>query len=198
MAGAEKLKEKILSDARVTADKNISQARREAEAIVHKAREEAQSVHSSYVAKAERDAIAREKRMVSVAELEGRKEKLAEKQRLIDELFEKAIRLLCDKPDSEYEEMLVGMLAASASGDEEVIVSDKDMARLSSSFIGNVNKALVQKGKPGMLTLSKETRPIFGGYILRTGRIEVNNSFESIVKTKRDNLETLAVKMLFG
>ena len=198
MAGAEKLKEKILSDARLAADANLAQARREAESIVLKAREEAQSVNAALTTKAERDASAREKRLISIAELEGRKERLAVKQRLIDELFEKAIKSLCDKPNSEYETMLVAMVAAAASGGEEIVVSDKDKNRLSDGFVDAVNKALAEKGKQGKLTMSRETRPINGGFILRSGQVEVNNSFESIVKNKRDSLEALAVKMLFN
>ena len=198
MAGAEKLISKILSDARQTADANIVQARREAEEIVLKAREEAQSIHASLISKAERDAGEREKRLVSVAELEGRKEKLAVKQRLIDELFMRAIKTIRDKPDKEYEALLVGMIANAAAGGEEIILSGDDVGRLSDGFIKSVNKASAERGKPGGLALSGETRPIMGGFILRSGQFEINNSFEAVVKMQRDDLESLAVKMLFN
>ena len=198
MAGADKLKEKILSDARMAADNNLAQARREAEGIVLKAREDAQAARGAQVSKAERDAAEREKRLISVAELEGRKTRLALKQRLIEELFSKAVKSLCGKPDAEYEALLVSMLAAAATGHEEVITCERDRQRLSKDFITAANNALAAKGKPGKLTLSDAARPISGGFVLRSKQIEVNNSFESIVKIKRDSLEALAVKMLFG
>ena len=197
MAGAEKLKSKILSDARQAAETNLTKARREAEEIVLKARAEAKTIHASLISKAELDANEREKRLISVAELEGRKEKLAVKQRLIDELFSLAIDAICEKPDAEYETLLVNMIADTAAGGEEIILCDGDMARLSGKFIHLVNNAMIDRGKPGDLTLSKETRPIKGGFILRLGHIEFNNSFEAVVKTQRDSFESLAVKMLF-
>ncbi|MCL2060233.1 MAG: V-type ATP synthase subunit E [Oscillospiraceae bacterium] len=198
MAGADNLRNKILSDARATADTNITQARREAENIVLKAREEAQTLHGSLVARAERDASEREKRLISVAELEGRKDRLAVKQRLIESLFERAIQILCEKPDDEYEAMLVDMIAGAASGGEEVVLSGGDRARLSDGFIRAANAALAAKGKPGKLTLAGDAKPIKGGFVLRSGLVEVNNSFEAIVKMQKDNLESLAVKMLFN
>ena len=198
MAGAENLRNRIISDARVVAEANITQARREADSIVLKAREEAQALHGSLVQKAERDAGEREKRLVSVAELEGRKEKLAIKQHLIEELFSQAIKILFDKPDKEYEALLLDLLVSVATGDEEVIISGKDQRRLSGGFLNSANRALSAAGKPGRLKLSQATRPIKGGFILRSGQIEINNSFETIVKMEKDNLESLAVKMLFN
>ena len=197
MAGAENIKNRILSDARLAADANIAQARREAEGIVLKAREEAQALQSSQIIKAERDSAEREKRLISVAELERRKEKLTIKQRLIEDLFAQAIASLCEKPDTEYENMLVDMIANTAAGDEEVVLSSNDKKRLSGGFIRAANEALAKKGKSGKLSLSDETRPLKGGFILRSGLVEINNSFEAIVKMRKDNLESLAVKMLF-
>ena len=198
MTGAENLITKIQSDARRAADDNLTQARREAEEIVLKAREEAQAIQASLMAKAERDANGREKRLISVAELENRKEKLAAKQRLIDEAFDRAVRILCDKPDPEYEAMLVDMIANTASGGEEIILSERDAGRLSDGFISSVEKAVKSKGKPGGLSLSDETRPIMGGFILRAEQTEINSSFEAIIKMQKDSLESLAVKMLFN
>ena len=197
MAGADKLTNRILSDARLVADTNTAQARRDAESIVLKAREEAQALHASLLAKAEREAGERERRLISVAELEGRKEKLTVKQRLIDSLFEQAIDLLCKKPNQEYEALLIEMISNTAAGNEEVVISDRDRTRLSNGFINSANQALSKKGKQGGLRLSKNTRPIKGGFILRSGLVEINNSFEAIVKMQKDNLESLAVKMLF-
>ncbi|MDR1439363.1 MAG: hypothetical protein LBJ10_04940 [Clostridiales bacterium] len=197
MAGADKIKEKILADARRQADGNADAARRDAEIIVHKARDEARRRGEGLLAKADKEAAARERRLVSVAELEGRKAKLATKQGLIDELFAKSIEKLNKLPDAQYERLLVGMIALSAAGDEEVILSPKDAGRVSAGFIGAANKALAAKGKPAALVISKDSRDIDGGFVLRSGDVEVNNSFASIVKFQKDSLDALAVKMLF-
>jgi V/A-type H+-transporting ATPase subunit E len=50
----------------------------------------------------------------------------------------------------------------------------------------------------GNLRLAGETRDIQGGFIIRSGDIEINNSLEAIVKMRRDKLEAEVVKTLFG
>jgi V/A-type H+-transporting ATPase subunit E len=198
MAGTEKLVSKILSDARSAAQANLAGARAEAEGIVLDAREEAGALAAAAAQKAEREAAAHERRVISTAELEGRKELLAVKRRLIDDLFDEARDLLCRKSGAEYEALLLDMISASAFGDAEIILSERDRDRLPEGFQNSVNTVLGAVGKPYRLTLSDETRPIGGGFILRSGQIEINNSFESIIRNKRDSLESLAVKMLFG
>jgi len=197
MPGAEKLKEKILSDARKTADASRASARREAEEILAKAREDAQAAHDELVRKAEFEAGENEKRMLSNAHIEGRMTRLAGKQRIIDEVFEKAVKSLCDKPDGEYEALLARMIADSASGREQLILSGYDKKRISAGFVDGVNAALAAKGKQAGLTLSEDERPIEGGFVLLDGQVEINNSFKSIVKANKDGLELAAVKMLF-
>ena len=50
----------------------------------------------------------------------------------------------------------------------------------------------------GLLTLSEETRPIRGGFILVDGPVEVNCSFESMLRLQREKLEKPAADLLFG
>jgi V/A-type H+-transporting ATPase subunit E len=198
VAGLERIKEKILAEARAQADESLRAAREQAGAIVREAEEDAARQAEAILARAERDAAALQRRLVSVAELEGRKKRLSAKQGLIGELFAEAIARLNALPPDEYEKLLVGMIAASASGGEEVIISERDAGRVSGGFIGAANKALEARGGAGGLALSGERRDIGGGFVLRAGEIEINNSFRSIAKTQSDSLEALAVKMLFA
>ena len=197
MAGAEKLNEKILSEARLQADSITEQAALEAKEILDQADKEARVIREEALIKAENDAKVREKRMISVAELEGRKAILAAKQEIIEELFSKSIEKLVLLSDAEYEKTLLDMICECAAGDEEVLLSQRDLSRMSPDFITKANSKLMAAGKHGGLTLSQEPRLINGGFILRTGNVEINNSFSSIMKTQRENLETIAVKMLF-
>ena len=197
MAGTERLKEKILSEARLKADSEDEQASREAETILGKAKKEAQEIRTVILSRASKEASAREKRMISVSELEGRKSLLTTKQEIIEDLFSKAVEKLNLLPSEEYEKILTDMICASATGNEEIILSRKDRSKISAAFIDKVNKLMASSGKQGALKLSSEARSINGGFILKTGNIEINNSFETIIATQKDDLETLAVKMLF-
>jgi len=197
MAGATKLVEKILSEAKRQAEGNVRDAEEQAEKVLAKARDDAKAASAELLAKADRDADARAKRMISVAELDGRKERLATKQKLIEELFAAAVDKLQKMPAAEYAKLLQGMIVEAASGGEEIALSKGDLEKLPATFLDDVNKALAAAGKPKKLTAAKAPGNIDGGFVLRSGDVEVNHSFASLVKMRRDELEALAVKMLF-
>ena len=64
-------------------------------------------------------------------------------------------------------------------------------------FVGVSNYISVFTGA-GLLTLSEETRPIRGGFILVDGPVEVNCSFETLLRIQREKLEKPAAEILFG
>jgi len=199
MAGAENLRERILEEARRQAQANIERAEKEAAQIIQAARQKAEDKSKSILEKAQREAEERRRRLISVAELEGRKQKLSTKQELIEEAFRKAVEKLNSLPDQHYREIITDMVISSVkSGDEEVIFSEKDRKRLGNKFIDNINKRLKSKGIKGDVRLSGETRDIDGGFILKKGNVEINNTFEALIRMRREELETEVVKVLFS
>ncbi|MCG8502573.1 MAG: hypothetical protein MJB12_19485 [Firmicutes bacterium] len=198
MAGAEKIKERILEEARRQAQENIEKAEKEAEEIIETAQKEATEKKTEIIEKAKIEAVNREQRLIAVAELEARKEKLKAKQAMIEEAFQKTLEKLNNLETEEYEAVLADMVVGSVTnGNEEIIVSEKDRQRLSAGLIKKSNKALKAKGLDGSVKLSEETRPISGGFILKLGDVEVNNSFETIMRMQREELELEVVKALF-
>ncbi|WHH57580.1 V-type ATP synthase subunit E family protein [Petroclostridium sp. X23] len=198
MAGAEKIKEKILEEARLQAQKNLEQAEKEAADILEAAKKEAQQKKEAMIEKSQKEAVERKKRLIAVAELEGRKQKLQAKQVIIEESFEKTLQKLSTLPTEKYQSILTDMIASSAgTGEEEVIISDNDAKKLGTDFIQIVNKKVKEKGLPGNIVLSDERRNMNGGFVLRQGDIEINNSFDAIIRMQRDELESEVVKALF-
>lgn len=198
MAGAEKIQQRILEEARQQAQSNTERAQKEAADMISAAREEAKAKKLSIMEKARIEASERQKRLIAVAELDGRKRRLQAKQELIDEVFNRAIDKLNLLPADQYERILVDMVVGSVrSGNEEVIVSARDQKRISPNFIAEINNRLIAKGIHGAVKLSEHTRDIQGGFILKDGNIETNNSFEAIVRMQRDSLEAEVVKILF-
>lgn len=55
-----------------------------------------------------------------------------------------------------------------------------------------------EKRKDGRLTLSGETRSIQGGLVLSDGDVEVNCTFETLVRLQRGELDREISKLLFG
>ena len=68
---------------------------------------------------------------------------------------------------------------------------------MSPGFIDELNKTLQQREYQRILKFPMKTRDISGGFILKSGDIELNNSFEAIIRMHRDDIEPEVIKTLF-
>jgi V/A-type H+-transporting ATPase subunit E len=141
MTGTDKIKSKIMEDANARAMQIEEQAKAEAEDIVNRALREAELKEAEILKKAESDGMNVYKRMLAVAELEGRKSTLGAKQDMITLAFKKALEKLCALPDNEYQRLIEDMAVKSAiTGDGEILLSEKDTKRMNAEFIENINR----------------------------------------------------------
>lgn len=195
----EKIIERIKQDAQAQIAEIKDKASKEADKILQNAKNEADSYKAQALEKAKVQAQQRKQRLISSANLEFRKEILAEKQKAIDSAFQEAVNTLVQMKDDEYKQIIKKMLISSVqSGDEEIILSPRDKTRINENFIKEVNKELAKLGKKGNLKISKNNYNILGGFVLKKGNIEINNSFETLFKSFRDELEAEVSKVLFG
>jgi len=199
MSGAEKLKEKIIIEANEQAEHVLNEARRRAEGIVSKAEEEAAARKKLLLEKARAQAEERRRRILTIAELEARKKLLAAKEELIEDTFKQALERLQGMETASYQELILPLLFdAAESGREKIIVSSQDRRHFTAEFLARANEALRQKGKAGELSLADESREMKGGFILREGEVEINCSFDSILRMQRDQLEPEVAALLFN
>ena len=77
---------------------------------------------------------------------------------------------------------------------EKLIFSPSDRARLGKAVVLAANERL---GEGAMLTLSEESRPMKGGFILQDGAVEVNCTFDTIVRLQREALAGQVASVLF-
>jgi V/A-type H+-transporting ATPase subunit E len=80
----------------------------------------------------------------------------------------------------------------------EVMLSEKDAARMDGRFIDNINKRLSASGGKGTITLSGDRIRTAGGFILKIGDMEINSTFEILFGMLRTELESDVVGILFG
>lgn len=198
MAGVEKIKEKILQDAEVKTNEILENARLQAKTILEKANQKAAQRVKEISQKSAYDVSEKKRIINSIVELEMRKDVLAAKQQSIDEVFDKVLERMNNLDDSKYEQVIFDMLVASVeSGEEEVVMSESRRNKLSADFIGKVNKALEAAGKKGKIKISDETRNISGGFILKSQGVEINSSFEAVVRLYRDEIEPKVAEIFF-
>jgi V/A-type H+-transporting ATPase subunit E len=196
---AAKLRQKIISDAEVQAQQIVGEGEAQAQSIMDAARAEAARIMAQAKARAQSDATEHVRRQVSLRELEAKKAILAEKGRVIEEVFSEVLENLRRNDREGGYSLTKGLLLkAIESGDEEIIVAPEDRKAIPSGLIESVNSELKKAGKRGEVVLSAETRAIKGGLILRRGRTETNASFETLLTMLRDDVETEIANILFG
>ncbi|MHB1392671.1 MAG: V-type ATP synthase subunit E [Clostridia bacterium] len=198
MAGVEKIKEKILQDAEAKANEILEKARLQAKEVLEKANQKSALRVKEISQKSAYD-IGEKRRIInSIVELEMRKDVLAAKQQSIEEVFDKVLERMNNFDDSKYEQVVFDMLMATVeSGEEEVVMSESRSKKLSADFINKVNKALEAAGKKGRIKISDETRNISGGFILMGQGVEINNSFEAVIRLYRDEIEPKVAEIFF-
>ena len=196
MDGIEKIIDRISSDAQREIDEVLAAAQAEAEKITAEYQAQAQAQADEILSRGEQAAVERGERLASVAQLECRKEVLRAKQEVIDEAFQLALRKLLELHQQAYVALLADLaVQASAKGTEALIFSVAARARVGKAVVVAATEKL---GERGRLTLSQETRPMQGGFILSDGVVEVNCTFETLVRLQRDTLSTQVADVLFG
>lgn len=157
--------------------------------ILKEAKGKAASIKGEILKAASFEAQRRRDRILTTTNLEARRIVLEEKERLIEEAYNKALAKLERLGKKSYQDIIKKMLLKVAkSGSGAIIISKEDRKRIIPSFIKNINEEL---------KISKEDREISGGFILKREKIEVNNSFESLFYSKREELELRLVRILF-
>lgn len=199
MTGTEKIKNKILEDAKAKAIEMEEQARAESGIIMESALRDAGLHKEELMKKAESEGAELYKRMIAVAGLEGRKEILRTKQELVDAAFRRAMEKVAGLPDPEYQKLLEDMIVRVAEKEGgEILLTEKDRRRVDSRFLANINGRLSGAGIHGGLSLSEDTIQTSGGFILRRGEMEMNSTFEILFSMLRTKLENEVVRILFG
>ena len=226
MDGIEKITARIRADADAELAQLREQTEAQILEIQTQSKTQADQERTAILARGRRAAEERLERLKSAAQLERRKLELAAKQEVLSEAFEQALEKLCALPEEEYIQLLTGMvLQAVSTGREQLVFSPRDRSRIGKQVVVAANEALVKApelpdsladsrvgallGKvvnsaaaqitgTGLLSLSEETRPIRGGFILVDGPVEVNCSFETLFRLQREKLEKQAAEILFG
>jgi len=194
MNGIEKITQRITADAQAEIDRVLGAAREEAARITARMTAEADAVAAELAAKNEKSAAEHEERLVSAAQMEARKVQLAAKQEMLEKAYERALEKLCAMPAEQYIAVLADlMVKASSTGTEAVIFSAEDREKVGKAA---VEKANATSGK--QMVLSDETQPIKGGFILKDQNVEVNCTFETLVRLQKAETAGAVAKKLFA
>ena len=190
-------------------DKILNEARKDAAETLSLADEKCVEIGAEYASRAEE--------IINSARASGniveRNMILSAKVELIDKAFAKAESEVLNLPEEKYIDFLSSLLASTFMSrieekespepytkKYEVVLCETDKERIGDKLIPEVKRKLVGKDaleKFPMLVLSSDIADINGGFILRDGNVEINNSVKSIFEALRGQLEAKVSAILF-
>ena len=195
MNGIEKITQRIETDTQAEIDRILGDARAEADDITDRYQAQANNEAAELAAKNQKAAAEREERLVSTAQMEARKVGLAAKQEMVEKAYALALEKLCSMPDEQYVKTVADLLVQAApNGRGAVIFAPAERERIGEAAVRAANEKL----HGGKLTLAEETRPLKGGFILSDGKVEVNCSFDTLVRLQKTETAGEVAKRLFS
>lgn len=187
------IKNKIESDARREAEEIVLKAKKQAASIASASEKQIHEIEEELVKRLEKDGPEIFRRREVVARLDVKKVVLGAKQKLIDQAFEQALDELITLEKKKYLAFCTKLLTkASRTGDETVLLG-RNEKHLDASWVDEFNEK-----HSSHLVLEEERLPIRAGFILRRGEIDINCSFEMLIRSLREELEKDVVTRLFS
>jgi V/A-type H+-transporting ATPase subunit E len=193
---AERVVTKILNDARAEAEKIAKQAEENEAAEQAKLARQLDHYRKQTEILAKKAGEDEESHILAAARMDIAKQLLAEKRKILDEVFQQARQRLQNLSDEEYRTLCTKLILETVETGEEEIVVDKSEKRLNQDLIDQVNRQLGSKGK-GNLKLSDEKLNIGAGFVLKRGQIKTNVSLDVLLNQARKELEIDLAKELF-
>lgn len=199
MADTQQLEQKIIDDAKERASQIITNAREQADGVLQEAQHRIESEKQNLLKIAQKNADEEYDRAVAMGKMEIRKNVLAQKQSILDEVLNRSFEKIINLPVNEYLDFLCRLAKdLIKTGDEEIILSENDKERIGKQFVEILNKQALIENRRGAIKLSDESRQMAGGFILRSGNVEINYSIEDVLKAKKSEIEIEVANILFN
>jgi V/A-type H+-transporting ATPase subunit E len=187
------IKAKIEADARAEAGEILAAARGQVEEIRQGTEEEISRMGEAQKARLEKETPEILRRREIVARLDVNKDDLSARRNLIDEAFEAAKNKMAAMEGESVRKFAEALLSQAIETKEEILLVGKAEKTLDEAWL----KAFNEKNGSN-LKMAEEKAPIAGGFILRRGLVDVNCSWEMLIRTAREELEAETVKRLFS
>lgn len=187
--GFTELRERIISEAKKTAEEIIREANIEANNILEEATLEAESIKTSGLKDIQREISALKSQSLANIRLEVRRDILRKVQDVIEELIAKALEEIVDSQEY-FTYLLKGISNAELKGGEEIILSRYDIERFGERLIDEIKRS------KGDINLTISEGEIKGGFIIKSKEFSINNSLEISIQNIRPEIEQIVGQIL--
>lgn len=194
MAGIDSIIERILTEARESADARVARAESDAEKLIAKKKEQAKEEEAKMLSEAQAviDAQARQNR--ATQNTKSQRRLLSERVAMIDEIVEEAKKRIRALPVSDHLDMIRNFVTKNNEGEDGVLVlSSKDKAELPADFLSELSKAT-----GSTITLSENAGSFDTGCILICGECEYNGTLDALVADRKEEIRDEINRVLFS
>lgn len=197
MNGIEKITARITAEAEAEAAAVLAEAEKKAAAVKAEYDKKAGAEYDARMSAGAEETRQRIGRADRAARLDAKKAVLGVKQEMIGAAYAAAKAKILALPEEEYTAFLAKSIGEAAlTGDETVILSAADKARLGEKVLEKAGAILQAKGLTPALTLG-EAREISGGVVLKKGSVEVNCTVDSLLEMSHNRLDAEVAGILF-
>ena len=198
MTGIDKITAHIEADAQAEAKSLLDDAYAKAKDSIAEYDKLAHDEYVRIIQEGVKDCEDKVQRMQRLANMEAKKEVLAEKQDIIQKAFLSAQDRIVNLPEVEYIEFLATLASSSAkTGQEEIILNQRDKDKYGLRLLKAANEKLNASGIAGNLQLSEYIGKFAGGLILKQGSIEINCTIEILIELCKDEMSAQLSEVLF-
>jgi len=189
---------KINADAESEIRKILEKAEAEASSIISEGKEEAEKISRRMLESGSGKAVKVRETVIAMAKLQNKKEILAVKQGIMDAVYEEVKRRIAAFGDKEYGDIAERIIASTREEKIDVIAGENERKRLNTRFIAGIKAGLKKRGSGVKVSLGAEKADLKDGFILRSGRIQIDCSHENLVRSLREETIDEVAAILFG
>lgn len=189
---------KIDEEAEAQCQELIAQAREEDEQIVTYARVKAREEAANILRHAEEELQTVKSKHKATTLLHLRKEKLDNRQRILQEVFTETLRRVAAlTPDQRRAITKTILLSVMEERQGNILPSASDQPLIDQAFLQEINDELAQQGRSLRFTLSERTAEIDQGFIVDFEDFDVNYSVEKVLTGLWEDMKGDVSKRLF-
>ena len=194
MAGIDSIIDRILKDARESADGRVARAEQDAEKLIAKKKDQAKEEEAKMLADAQKVIDAQAKQNQATQNTKSQRRLLSERVALIDEIVEEAKKRIRNLPSEDRLSMIRDFVIGSSEGDDGVlVVSSQDRAGITDAFLKELSSTT-----NSTITLSDKSGDFDVGCILICGDCEYNGTLEARADDLESDIRDAVNRVLFA
>ena len=196
MAGIENLTEKILNDAEERKQKIIKDAEKDAEIYIKQQQLAADTKYQKNITQYENELRNKLQNQVSKQHIITRNSLLKTKQELIEKVYDVALKQLQEITKEQFLQFMEQIITNSGFvGDVTLQLGENSKNILTTTELETITKKYVPEK---IITISSAFASNQSGIILSQDGVEINYTFEAILRTLKDEIGAQLVEILFG